>query len=454
MSEIDLGYKIAISIAHQKSLDQRFIFCMEEEKFYIYLDGYWKITSHLELMDLIMKKHGDTLATYTLSKRTQIIDNLKTIVFKKLEQFNKTGFLNFDQGEYDPITDTLYPHMVENYSTMRMPYEWNSALELGYKKIEELCPLWLKTLSEIFEGNQDKVDILQEFFGYCLTKDTRKEKALLLLGPSRSGKSTIIETLGAMLGKNNCAYVTLDFISNPQYTPLLMNKLCNIDPDVETKADSFESKFKTITSGETLTCNQKFVETYDFTPYCKLGMGANTFPRITDHSAAVYERLILLPCERVFALHERNIGLKDQLKAELFGVLMWAVAGLKRLNDRGHFDEKDFMKDAIEELREESNPIDVFFKETIEVDLDNKCHVEKGDLYEKYKLWSRDNNQFTLSSTKFNQIFYRKYSKWTEPKSQGANGKRIWRNISYLNKNLNPVSEPEPMKQEDLEWER
>ena len=337
---------------------------------------------------------------------------------------------------------------------MRMPYEWNSALELGYKKIEELCPLWLKTLGEIFEGNQDKVDILQEFFGYCLTKDTRKEKALLLLGPSRSGKSTIIETLGAMLGKNNCAYVTLDFISNAQYTPLLMNKLCNIDPDVETKADSFESKFKTITSGETLTCNQKFVETYDFTPYCKLVMGANTFPRITDHSAAVYERLILLPCERVFALHERNIGLKDQLKAELFGVLMWAVAGLKRLNDRGHFDEKDFMKDAIEELREESNPIDVFFKETIEVDLDNKCHVEKGDLYEKYKLWSRDNNQFTLSSTKFNQIFYRKYSKWTEPKSQGANGKRIWRNISYLNKNLNPVSEPEPMKQEDLEWER
>jgi putative DNA primase/helicase len=283
-----------------------------------------------------------------------------------------------------------------------------------------------------------------------LTKDTRKEKALLLLGPSRSGKSTIIETLGAMLGKNNCAYVTLDFISNPQYTPLLMNKLCNIDPDVETKADSFESKFKTITSGETLTCNQKFVETYDFTPYCKLVMGANTFPRITDHSAAVYERLILLPCERVFALHERNIGLKDQLKAELFGVLMWAVAGLKRLNDRGHFDEKDFMKDAIEELREESNPIEVFLKENIEANLENKYSIiYKTELFEKYRQWSLQmNQQYSLSAIKFAQIVYRKYSKYTPKDSKDADGKRVWRNLKYKSNTILPA-----VDQKDLAWD-
>lgn len=428
MSEIDLGYKIALSIAHQNSLKESFIFCMEEEKFYIYSDGYWKIISHLELMDLVMKKHVD-LASYTLSKRMQILDNLKTIVFKKLENFNKTGFLNFDQGEYDPLTDTLHPHLMSNYSTMRMPYQWNDLSEVGG---ENKCDLWIKTLNEIFENDQDKIGILQEMFGYCLTKDTRKEKALLLLGPSRSGKSTIIETLGAMLGKNNCAYVTLDFISNPQYTPLLMNKLVNIDPDVETKADSFESKFKTITSGETLTCNQKFVETYDFVPYCKLVMGANTFPRISDHSAAVYERLILLPCDRVFALHERNIGLKDQLKSELFGIFKWAVEGLKRLNERGHFEEKDFMKDAIEELREESNPVDVFFKEFVEVDFNNSQGIEKGELYEKYRQWTiKVNQQYSLSSIKFGQAVYRKFGKSSEKSYRNAKGNHAWRNLKY-----------------------
>lgn len=455
MSEIDVGYKYAISIAKQNSLNESIIYSLEEEKFYRYTDGFWQMLSHIELMDLIMRKHGDKLSMYTVSKRMQILDNLKTMVYKKLDEFNKTGFLNFDQGEYDPLTDTLHPHMMSNYSTMRMPYEWDSSIELGYKKIEEVCPLWIKTLGEIFEGETDKINILQEFFGYCLTKDTRKEKALLLLGPSRSGKSTILETLGAMLGKHNCSYVTMDFISNPQYTPLLMNKLVNIDSDVNTKAENFESKFKIITSGEELTCNQKFIETFSFTPYCKLAMGANAMARIADHSMAVYNRLILLPCERVFELEERNIGLKDQLKAELFGILKWAVAGLKRLNERGHFEEKDFMKDAIDELREESNPIEVFFKEFIEVDykLENKIYVEKGILYEKYRQWSLTmNQQYALSAIRFGRAVYQKYSKYTQKDYRLPNGgPRSWNNISFIEGGIKEsIKEP---KQRNIEWE-
>lgn len=426
---IDVGYKYAISIAKQDSLGESLIYSLEEEKFYRYTDGFWQMISSIEVMDLIMRKHGDKLSVYTVSKRMQILENLKTMVYKKLADFNKTGFLNFDQGEYDPLTDTLHPHMMSNYSTMRMPYEWADNEEIGG---ENQCPLWIKTLDEIFEGDKDKVNILQEFFGYCLTKDTRKEKALLLLGPSRSGKSTILETLGAMLGKNNCSYVTMDFISNPQYTPLLMNRLCNIDSDVNTRAENFESKFKIITSGEELTCNQKFVETFSFTPYCKLAMGANAMARIADHSMAVYNRLILLPCDRVFELEERNIGLKDQLKAELFGILKWAVAGLKRLNERGHFEEKDFMKDAIEELREESNPVEVFFKEHIEIDMESNCYIEKGDLYEKYRQWAiKVNQQYSLSAIKFGQAVYRKYARYTDKSYRNPHGNHAWRNLKY-----------------------
>lgn len=454
---IDTMLAVAQGVA-KGSTGHNFIYCLEEEKFYTYKDGYWEKISEIELMNIVMgwatgENNTVFLGQYTASKRYQVIDNLRYLIFKKLEMFNKTGFLNFDQGEFDPLTGTLHPHMMSNYSTMRMPYEWDDMSEVGGSN---KCDLWIKTLNEIFEadtdpeGAKDKIGILQEFFGYCLTKDTRKEKALLLLGQSRSGKSTILETLGAMLGKHNCAYVTMDFISNPQYTPLLMNKLVNIDTDVNTKADNFESKFKTITSGETLTCNQKFVETFDFVPYCKLAMGANSFPRITDHSMAIYNRLILLPCERVFELHERNIGLKDHLKKELFGVLMWAVEGLHRLNNRGHFEEKDYMKEAIEELREESNPVEVFLKENIEASLENKYSIiYKTELFEKYRQWSLQmNQQYSLSAIKFAQIVYRKYSKYTPKDSKDADGKRVWRNLKYKSNTILPA-----VDQKDLAWD-
>lgn len=443
----DIPYKLAVVIAEGK-LGFNYCYCVEEDRFYVYREGYWGKIDKIAIMSLIMEKLLVT-RRYTLHCRKQIISNLEILVFKKLEVFNKSGFLNFDEGEFDPITNMIHPHNIENYSTMRMPYGWDDNLFFNLALNKPICPLWIKTLEEIFEGDMDKINILQEFFGYCLTKDTRKEKALLLLGASRSGKSTILETLGAMLGKNNCSYVTMDFISNPQYTPLLMNRLCNIDTDVNTKADNFESKFKTITSGETLTCNQKFVETFDFVPYCKLAMGANTFPRVTDHSMAVYNRLILLPCDRVFEIHERNIGLKDQLKKELFGVLIWAVEGLKRLNERGHFEEKDFMKDAIEELREESNPVEVFFKETIEASLGNDYFIiPKTELYERYKQWSiQMNQQYCLSAIKFSQAVYRKYSKYTPKDSKDTDGKRVWRNLKYK-------STVTPPPQENIEWER
>ena len=84
-------------------------------------------------------------------------------------------------------------------------------------------------------------------------------------------------------------------IANPQYTPMLINKLVNIDADVSEHAKEFEAEFKKITSGEPINCNQKFVPTFQFIPYCKIVIAANKFPRITDHSSAFYQRLLVIP---------------------------------------------------------------------------------------------------------------------------------------------------------------
>ena len=432
MAICDSMLSVAQGIAKGKA-GKDFCFCLEEEKFYFYFNGYWKQLADLELMAIIMNTYTGNNGTldirqYTSTRRRQILDNLKQLVFQRLEVFNKNGYLNFDLGEFDPLTGKMHDHKKENYSTLRVDYPYRTTAEQK---------LWDKTLLGIFEGDKEKINILQEFFGYCLTRDTRKEKALLLLGESRTGKSTILEALSAMVGEHNCAFVPMDYICHPQYSPLLMNKLVNIDTDVSSKAEKFEREFKTITSGEPLTCNQKFVETFKFRPYCKMIMASNEFPMIKDHSSAFYKRLILLPCEKIFEDEEQNLHLKDELINELPSIFNWSVAGLKRLNVRGRFEQKNFMKDAIEELREQSNPVDLFLKEFIEVDLENEIFIEKGELYQEYKKWAVNNQQYALSAIKFGQAVYRKYAKYTEKNLQGVNGVRIWRNLKYNNiKNL------------------
>jgi putative DNA primase/helicase len=456
----DKMYSYAFSIKEGMAKG-KYLYCLEDDRFYHYKEGYWESLFDIDFLGRIQENIID-ITKYSLSRRKQIVDNYKVIGRKNLSEFNWANLINLKNGMVSPYGGKLENHDYIYYSTIRLPYIYAE---------NEKCDLWIKSLNEIFENDEDKINILQEYFGYCLTKDTTQIMALLLLGESKSGKSTIVHVLRNMIGIPNCSSVSMKFIANPQYTPLLINKLVNIDADVSEKSQDFEAEFKIITSGEPITCNQKFVPTFEFIPYCKIVMAANKFPRITDHSSAFYNRLLVIPCDRVFSPSEQNRTLKTKLLEELPGILQWAIRGLNRLTKRGMFEEKDFIKNAIEELREESNPIESFFREHIEAENNSNSYIIKEDLYKKYCDWAFKNGYGKMGNNKFGSMVYQKYSKYT-PKNTMSHVlmKRVWKNIRYIedkeleNKKIEieiPAETINPhthkaievgSKQEDIDW--
>lgn len=418
----DKAYVFAYCIKQGKANGQ-FLYCLEDDKFYHYKYGYWESLFDLDFLGKIQESMIE-ITKFTLSRRKQIVDNYKIIGRKNLNEFNWANLMNLKNGMISPHGGNLLAHEPTYYSTIRLPYIYDE---------NSKCDLWIKTLREIFENDEYKISSLQEYFGYCLTKDTTQIMSLLLLGESKSGKSTIIHVLRNLIGIHNCSSVSMKFIANPQYTPLLINKLVNIDADVSEKAQDFEAEFKIITSGEPITCNQKFVPTFEFIPYCKIVMAANRFPRITDHSSAFFNRLLIIPCNRVFKLSEQDKTLKSRLLEECSGILIWAMEGLKSLNKRGMFEEKDFSKEALEDLREESNPIESFFKDHIEIDMNGNAYVVKEDLYKYYCEWSFKNGYGKMGNNKFGAMVFQKYAMYT-PKNTMSHVlmKRIWKNIKYV----------------------
>lgn len=399
----------------------KYLYCLEDNKFYHYKQGYWEALFDAEFLGIIQENIKE-ITKFSIAQRKQVTDNFKQLGRKHLDEFNWNSLINLKNTMVNPYDGLTEPHDPIYYSTNRLPYIYDA---------EAKCDLWVKTLNEILECDDKKINILQEFFGYCLTRETKHHKALLLLGESRSGKSTILQTLRHVIGTNNCSSVPLKYISNAQYTAMLINKLVNIDTDVSQKAEQFEAEFKTITSGEPVAVNQKYVAAFDFVPYCKIVLAANIFPRITDHSSAFYKRLILIPCDRVFSYEEQNRDLPKQLLEELSGILNWAIEGLKRLTVRGKFEELDFMRNAIQDLENESNPTNIFFDEYIEIEFGT--YIEKSDLYDKYKKWCENTRNFTLSKEKFAQSVFRKFHKETPRQCRLSDGKRpyIWKNIKY-----------------------
>jgi putative DNA primase/helicase len=426
----DIMYSYAYAIRNGEA-NGKFLYCLEDDKFYSYKFGYWEGLFDVDFLGHI-EENMKKITKFSIGRRKQITDNFKSIARKKLSEFNWSELINMKNGMLNPYDGTLSEHDPNYYSTNRLPYIYDK---------DAKCDLWLKTLGEIFENDVKKINILQEYIGYCLTRETKHHKALLLLGESRSGKSTIIQTIRKVIGDNNCSSVPLKYLSNAQYTAMLINKLVNIDTDVSSKAAEFEAEFKTITSGEPVSVNQKYVAAFDFVPYCKIILAANIFPRITDHSSAFYNRLILIPCDKVFSYEEQNRDLPKQLLNELPGILNWSIEGLKRLNSRQRFEDLQFMKDAVNELENKNNPAQVFFQDHIETDVSGEVYIEKSELYEKYKNWSQKNGMYPLSVQLFTDSLYKKYHKFT-PKStnDSISGKRIWRNIRYVEiKGISPV---------------
>ena len=74
------------------------------------------------------------------------------------------NIITFSNGlmNVDAASD-LIPHSPNWCSTVCLPFAYEPSA---------VCPAWEKFLSEVFEGDQDRVALIQEFCGYCLSSDT------------------------------------------------------------------------------------------------------------------------------------------------------------------------------------------------------------------------------------------------------------------------------------------
>jgi putative DNA primase/helicase len=71
---------------------------------------------------------------------------------------------------------------------------WN-ALDFVYQRNAPQPTKWLWFLDQLWPGDPQSIEMLQDTFGLLLTGDTSHQKAFLLVGPKRSGKGTIARVL-------------------------------------------------------------------------------------------------------------------------------------------------------------------------------------------------------------------------------------------------------------------
>ena len=116
---------------------------------------------------------------------------------------------------------------------------------------------------------------------------------------------------------------------------------------------------------------------------------ANEVPHLRDVSGAFTARTVLLRMTQQFRdTPQENVNLKQELLAERTGILNWALAGWKRLRDRGHFVQPASGLDLKRTMREAASHVQVFLNERCSVG--PKLKVVCDDLYQAWRRWSDD----------------------------------------------------------------
>ena len=270
------------------------------------------------------------------------------------------------------------------------------------------CPLWRRFLRSLWPDDPQSIAMLQEFVGYLVTNNTRQQKILLIVGPTRSGKGVIGRVAAALVGHSNMCGPTLASLSTNFGLSNLLNKSLAVisDARLSSKTDSsvVVERLLSISGEDFQTIDRKYRESVTTKLPTRIVLLTNELPKFLDSSGALASRFLVLQLT-ISWLGREDIKLTDRLLTELPGILTWGVEGLRRCLRRGHFTQPRTGRPAVKALEDIASPVGAFVRE--------RCHV--GPEYEVpiaklYFAWRLDceNKAATPAPSRFSAATWRR----------------------------------------------
>jgi len=250
---------------------------------------------------------------------------------------------------------------------------------------------WMSFLKSVWPNDAEPVRLLQQWFGYCLSADTRQQKMLLAIGPKRSGKGTIARVQRALLGADSVAGPTLSSIAqNFGLQPLIDKPLAIIsDARLSARTDHaiVTERLLSISGEDALSIDRKNLTAVTMQLPTRIMVLTNEIPRLADASGALARRFVILRMTESFIGRE-DTRLTDALFGELPGILRWAVAGWRDLQKTGRFHEPKSSTETVQEMDDLTSPVSKFLRECCRVSADGSINCR--DLYQAWCDWCQD----------------------------------------------------------------
>ncbi len=421
-----LDFKDTLGVARRMHQDKYLtkagpVLLRNQRQFYRYMGTYWRVVEDeailAEVYDYIAEKGNTSVAKrYTVTATRDAL--AATVLLEGLP--TSSHLIGLENGLLDTRTGELVPHSPAHFTL--------GCSAFGYDPQAD-CPEWLRFIGQVYPDDPETVALVQEWMGYCLTLDTRQQKILLMVGPKRSGKGTIARVLRELVGGDVCASPTINGLGSHFGLQALIDKKLAIVSDARVAAKSNNTQpaienMLRISGEDAITIDRKHIGHWNGTLPTRLMVMTNLLPGLFDEGGALASRFLIAE-HRVSFFGKEDVGLTDRLLAELPGILNWALAGLRRLWERGHFVQPARADEAMARLEAISSPLKGFLRAKCE--LHPEAWIEKDTLYRAYQLWLAEENEIgsLKSKNKFAEALYAASDHRISESKRGPQGARV-----------------------------
>lgn len=365
-----------------------------------------------EAREAFQKYYKKTRGTQSKKNIMNELMHRKTVTPDEFD--NDDMLLNVANGYVDLTSRELYKHDINRMFSQIANTDYSEKMQPS---------VWLDFLNDIFAGDKEVIRYIQKALGYSLTGSTREQIMFILFGKGRNGKSIFVETIAEILG---------DYSNNMQAKSLMVKKNDNVNTDIArlSKArfvtssepnEGFrfdEGLIKQITGGDKVTARFLYAEEFEYTPKFKIWVSTNHKPIIRGTDDGIWRRLVLIPFDVQIPEEKVDKDLKYKLLREAPAILNWMAEGAYMWMREG-LELPEKLKDAGQTYRTEMDVVEQFIQE--------KCKRAEGvketgkALYEEYKKWADENNEYKMDKNKFGKKLKEKFR-----------SKRMTNGVNYL----------------------
>ncbi|WP_080833570.1 DNA primase family protein [Cohnella massiliensis] len=322
----------------------------------------------------------------------------------------RRDYINFKNGMLNLYTMEFTDHSPDFCSTIQIPYEYD---------INATCPTFEAFLQDVFDGDEEIIQLIQEIMGYCFLPEIKIQMAFFFLGNGSNGKSVLAEVIRQMVGVQNVSNVALNNLNSSFGLQSLPDKLVNISTENEFDRKFGTQNFKIITSGDPVEVKIKYHAPINTVLYATPIVLLNRMMHSEDLSNGYFRRFLIIPFKKVYKelkagqIPEEGVSYMDKsltnkLLQELPGIAAFALRGLTRLIDNNfNLTESKACRRALEEYQGRLNPVAEYYNERIYVD--SKTYPTlRARFREDFCKWAEENgfdSMKSIGATKFWDLF-------------------------------------------------